>query len=142
MAIVSLSPRFARRNSKKEGTKKIRRISKLTWESSSVNIASKANIFGAATVGLRSSAEEDCPAVGSTNVTCFFLLSALKKLPPSPGDTFSITFTCNQDDEKTVRLKKRKRRKEREGEREMSSSLLSKGSLIHPSRRRDRAKSN
>lgn len=67
-----------------------------------MNIASKANIFGAATVGLRSSAEEDCPAVGSTNVTCFFLLSALKKLPPSPGDTFSITFTCNQKDEKTL----------------------------------------
>lgn len=71
-------------------------IIECTCESSSVNIASKANIFGAATVGLRSSAEEDCPAVGSTSVTCFFLLSALKKLPPSPGDTFSITFTCKQ----------------------------------------------
>lgn len=68
-------------------------LNQLTWESSSVKMASNANIFGAATVGRRSSADEDCPDAGSTSVTCFFRLSALKKLPPSPGDTLSITFT-------------------------------------------------
>lgn len=58
-----------------------------------MKIASKANIFGAETVGLRSSTVDDCAEAGSTSVTCFFRLSTLKKLPPSAEDTLSITFT-------------------------------------------------
>lgn len=75
----------------------------LTWESSWVKMASKANIFGAATPTLLSSGAVGVPqTAGSYRVTCFFRLSTLKKdwLPDGIADgtpvTFNITLTWHE----------------------------------------------
>lgn len=80
----------------------VRKLFKLTCESSLENIASNANIFGAATPTFRSSGA--AAAAVSHRLTCFLRLSMenvwvpLVKGPSPEAPTRSITFTCNKEE--------------------------------------------
>lgn len=77
---------------------------KLTCGSSSENSASKANIFGAEAVGLRSSVPSAVVVPGSYSAICFFFLSMLNAGACPSSDTrdaasahtFTSTFTWNK----------------------------------------------